>query len=375
MLNQVQHDPNGYVIILTKFFVRKVIFIRIYIQKQINMKKILSSISLFCLIQFSFAQRIVLIEQFTNSGCPPCAASTPPVFNYVNNNPADVVAIGYHTSFPYSDSMYFENPTESNARVSYYNVQTVPYSIVDGNYYSSFSSNFNSVIANTINTRKGIANKYNINNIYTTISGNNLSTKLVFESLAASNINDSLRAHIVVIEKNVLKSSYAASPGANTETNYEYVMRKMLPGQNGSFLVNRNLNGKDTITLSWPMQKIKSNAEVRIVAFVQNKNTKEVYMANLFSTNVSTGINEMKPDDLSLKVYPNPANDFLYISTPDLMSDATISIIDVLGKVILSETVSPNKTLLLNTSEFKKGIYFLVLNDGINRASKKVVVE
>ncbi len=330
---------------------------------------------LFTALQLSFAQRVVLIEQFTNSGCPPCAASTPPVFNYVNNNPADVVAIGYHTSFPYSDSMYFENPSESNARVSYYNVQTVPYSIVDGNYYSNFSSSFNSVIANTINSRKAIANKYAITNIYNTISGNNLNTKFVFESLNTSNTNDTLRAHIVVIEKNVLKSSYAASPGANTETNYEYVMRKMLPNQNGSFLVNRNLNGKDTITLNWAMQKIKSNTEVRVVAFVQNKTTKEVYMANLFSTNISTGLKEMLPHGLSFKVFPNPATDFLSVTASNLMNAASITIIDILGRPILSENISPGKTFLLNTSLFKKGIYFVILNDGMNTVSKKVVVE
>lgn len=340
------------------------------------MKKILYSFTLLiAAFQFSFAQRVVLIEQFTNSGCPPCAASTPPVFNYVNNNPADVVAIGYHTSFPYSDSMYFENPVESNARVSYYGVQTVPYSIVDGNYYSNFSSNFNSVIANTINTRKAVANKYNITNLNASINGTTLNTKFVFESLAASNLNDTLRAHIVVIEKNVLKSSYAASPGANTETNYEYVMRKMLPNQTGSFLVNRNLNGKDTITLSWPMQKIKNNAEVRVVAFVQNKTTKEVYMANLFSTGISTGLNEMIPDGLSFKAFPNPANDFLYISASGLINDATLTVIDLLGRPLLSQSVSPNKTLLLNTAEFKKGVYFLLLNDGMNKVSKKVVIE
>ncbi len=338
-------------------------------------KTVFTFIFLFIAMQFSFAQRVVLIEQFTNSGCPPCAASTPPVFNYVNNNPADVVAIGYHTSFPYSDSMYFENPAESNARVSYYTVQTVPYSVVDGNYYANFSSSFNTVIANTINTRKAIANKYNITNLSNTISGNVLNTKFVFESLNANNTNDTLRAHIVVIEKNVLKSSYAASPGANTETNYEYVMRKMLPNQNGSFLVNRNLNGKDTITLNWPMQKIKSNAQVRVVAFVQNKTTKEVYMANLFSTNISTGLNEIKKDALSFHIFPNPATDHLSISFSNLKNYATITIVDVLGKSLLSETVSPDKTLLLNTSSFQKGIYFLILNDGMNTVSKKVVIE
>lgn len=339
------------------------------------MKKLLYYFTLLLAAQTSFAQRVVLIEQFTNSGCPPCATSTPPVFNYVNNNPADVVAIGYHTYFPYSDSMYFENPVESNARVSYYAVSGVPYSVVDGNYYSNSSSAFNAVIANTINTRKAIANKYNIVNLNTTISGNNVSTKLVFESLNASNVNDTLRAHVVVIEKNVLKSSYAASPGANTETNYEYVMRKMLPNQNGSYLVNRNLNEKDTITLNWPMQKIKNNTEVRVVAFVQNKTTKEVYMANLFSTNISTGLNEKLSNALSFKVFPNPANDFLSISAFNLANEATLNFVDMLGKTILTEKVYADNTIHLDVSSFKKGIYFLILHDGINSVSKKVVLE
>lgn len=333
---------------------------------------------LFCFILAGLvlpAQRVVLIEQFTNSGCPPCAASTPPVFNYVNNNPLDVVAIGYHTSYPYSDSMYFENPFESSARVSYYGSFGVPQSFVDGNYYSNSSSNFIPVMANTINARKAIANKYNISNVNTTISGNNLNTKIVFESLSTSNVNDTLRAHIVVIEKNVLKSSYAASPGANTETNYEYVMRKMLPNQVGSFLVNRSLNGKDTIAFNWTMQKIKNNTQVRLVAFVQNINTKEVYMANMFSTNLSTGISENNNEACSLQAYADPTLKTITITSDKLKNTATIKIIDMSGKNIVSEKLMPGETIQLSTSSFNAGIYFISLNDGINLLSKKIIVE
>lgn len=339
------------------------------------MKKHFVLLCFICICTILPAQRVVLIEQFTNSGCPPCAASTPPVFNYVNNNPADVVAIGYHTSYPYSDSMYFENPVESNARVSYYGSFGVPQSFVDGNYYSNSSSNFLPVIANTINTRKAIANKYNINNVNVTISGNNLNTKIAFESLNASNINDTLMAHIVVIEKNVLKSSYAASPGANSETNYEYVMRKMLPNQAGSFLVNRSINGKDTITFNWAMQKIKNNTQVRVVAFVQNKNTKEVYMANMFSTNLSTGITENNNEVGSLQAYANPTLKTITITSAKLKNTANIAIIDISGKKVFSENREPGEIVHLSTSAFNTGIYIISLNDGINLTSKKIIIE
>ncbi|MDP3558648.1 MAG: T9SS type A sorting domain-containing protein [Bacteroidota bacterium] len=323
----------------------------------------------------SLAQRVVLIEQFTNSGCPPCAASTPSVLNYVNNNSQDVVAIAYHTSFPYSDSMYFENPAESNARVSFYSVVGVPYSVVDGNYYSNSSSNFIPVIASTINSRKTIPNQYAISNIASSVNANVLSTKIAFESLIANNLNDSLRAHIVVIEKNVLKSSYAASPGANSETNYEYVMRKMLPNQNGSFLFNRNLNGKDTLTLNWNLQKIKNNSEIRIVAFVQNIITKEIYMAKLFSTTLLNNISELPENKFSFDVFPNPSSGLLTINPLNLKNTANILVTNLLGEIIYSDKITNNTLKEINLSNYSKGIYFITIKDNDNSISKKIILE
>ncbi|MEO6305529.1 MAG: T9SS type A sorting domain-containing protein [Bacteroidia bacterium] len=335
----------------------------------------LFSFILVCFLQISFAQRVVLLEQFTNSGCPPCAAYTPSVLNYVDTNPTDVVAIAYHTYFPYNDSMYFENPIESTSRVNYYGVASVPYSIVDGNYYSNTSSNFYPLIANTINTRKLVAKKYDINPLQTSIISNNLTTKFVFESLQNSNISDSLIAHIVVIEKNVLKSSYAGSPGANSETNYEFVMRKMLPNQSGTFLINRNLNGKDTLTFNWAMQKIKNTAEVRIVAFVQNKNTKEVYTANLFSTGLTNNIDKPTTDQIIITIYPNPTKGDVTIRSLNIKNSATIVLVDVLGRSIFEGVITPNEPLKIQTHLFDKGLHFAIIKEGNITISRKIIIE
>ena len=85
-----------------------------------------------------FGQRKVLIEQFTNSGCPPCGSVTPQEAQFANSNPSNVIMISYHTSFPYLDSMYFENPIESDQRVSFYTIPSVPFTKVDGNYFSGY---------------------------------------------------------------------------------------------------------------------------------------------------------------------------------------------------------------------------------------------
>ncbi|HEY0030463.1 MAG TPA: T9SS type A sorting domain-containing protein [Bacteroidia bacterium] len=337
------------------------------------MKKILLAFFTFFSLFLSAQQRIVLIEQFTNSGCPPCATSTPTVLNYVDANPADVVAIAYHTSFPYNDSMYFENPVEATTRTSFYSVAGVPYSVVDGNYYSNGSPAFISVMASTINARKTMAPQYSISAVSNTVTGNLLNTQLSFSSLLAGNVNDSLRAFIVVIEKTVLKSAYAASPGANSETQYEYVMRKMISSDSGAYLQNRNFAGTDLFNINWNLSKIKDVNEVRIIAFVQNRNTKEVYNAAMFSPSVFASLPENQTAS-GITVYPNPTSSCIYVAPGNSFSDGIIELHDLSGRYIYSESIE-NKTLIeINTASFEKGLYIIQLKNGKNAASKKIII-
>ncbi|MBA3970777.1 MAG: T9SS type A sorting domain-containing protein [Bacteroidetes bacterium] len=321
----------------------------------------------------SAQQRIVLIEQFTNSGCPPCATSTPTILNYVDANPSDVVAIAYHTSFPYNDSMYFENPVQSTTRTNFYSVSGVPYSVVDGNYYSSSSSVFAGSMASVINTRKAMPAQYNISESSNSITGNILNSQITFSSLLASNVNDSLRAFVVVIEKTVLKSAYAASPGANSETQYEYVMRRMITTDSGTSLQNRNIAGSDIFNINWTLSKIKDINEVRVVGFVQNKNTKEVYQAVMFTPTVTAGIGE----DLlftAIDVYPNPADEKVFIQIRDPEFRGNIELTDITGRIIYSTIISGGSKVEINTTEISDGMYLIHCTNGEKSTTKKLII-
>lgn len=317
-------------------------------------------------------QRTVLIEQFTNSGCPPCATSTPPILQYVENNPADVVAIAYHTAFPYNDSMYHENPAESNARVAFYGVSAVPHSIVDGNYYSAPSVSLVPVVDDTVNGRKSIPAKYSILGLNSTLSGPTIYTSFLFTSENASNVNDSLRAHVVVVEKTVQKSDYLASPGANAETEYNYVMRKMLPDMNGFYLLNRNFNGRDTIDIMWNYQNIKNINEMHVVAFVQNINTKEVYQARMdHAIPFSVDENEM---EIAMNVYPNPTHNFVHLEFPENTREGNIEIRDLTGRLVYSEKMTTTSAEM-NVSSFSKGMYMIHFRNDEHYAIRKLIVE
>ncbi len=198
------------------------------------MKSIYTSLLIFLAIGVS-AQKKVLIEQFTNAGCPPCATYTPQVTDYVRANKEKVIMISYHTSFPYLDSMYHENKAESNAAVGFYTVPSVPFTVVDGNQFSNSSASFVSAPDASVYPRTNANGFGTIALTGLSIVNNQLNVDL-HAILSSGLIADEYTIKLAIVEEKVLKSSYAASPGKNTETEYYYVMRKMLPDFDGTTL-------------------------------------------------------------------------------------------------------------------------------------------
>ena len=73
-----------------------------------------------------------------------------------------------------------------------------------------------------------------------------------------------------------------------------------------------------------------------------------------------------------LKIYPNPANDFITIESKNAQI-SSIEMYSVLGKKVLStKTLTNNR---LNVSGLSSGIYFLRINADGSSATKKVVIE
>ena len=47
-------------------------------------------------------KRLVLIEEFTNTGCGPCASWSPLLDSCINYRLGDCIAIKYHSGYPYN---------------------------------------------------------------------------------------------------------------------------------------------------------------------------------------------------------------------------------------------------------------------------------
>jgi hypothetical protein len=84
-----------------------------------------------------------------------------------------------------------------------------------------------------------------------------------------------------------------------------------------------------------------------------------------------TGISENAWN--TVKVWPNPANDFINISLPDGAKTVTINIIDITGKrVYFNKLQTGSAQVQLGTLE--KGVYLVQLTDGTNQYQTKLVI-
>jgi len=77
----------------------------------------------------------------------------------------------------------------------------------------------------------------------------------------------------------------------------------------------------------------------------------------------------------SIKTYPNPANEQLFIESDMEMSNVHITLSDMEGNILISKENNFTKRLVLELSEFEKGFYILTMTDGKNSKTQRIVID
>ena len=97
------------------------------------MKRICLLSTLLLAVAVSAQNRIVLVEEFTNTGCGPCASWSPELDAVIENRLGDCVAIKYHSNYPNrNDEFYNYDPDTQQKRHDFYEVDGVPATFVNG---------------------------------------------------------------------------------------------------------------------------------------------------------------------------------------------------------------------------------------------------
>jgi len=223
------------------------------------------------------SNKVVLVEDFSNVACNPCVISNKIIEQLVYRTfgTTKLVAIKYPTNFPSGvDPFYLANPADCNARMFYYSIITAPNTIIDGTI-EPIPSDSNDIKEKIYSELVKIP-KFIIN-VDHNILGSNYNINISVEVKDMSSLDFSkLVLHTVVTETNI---EFVTPPGANGETKFYDVMRKMLPSNQGESLSTINQVGtynflrQVTLNSGWVPDNINT------VVFIQNKDTKEIYQA------------------------------------------------------------------------------------------------
>ena len=126
----------------------------------------------------------------------------------------------------------------------------------------------------------------------------------------------------------------------------------------GSYYLSVQLPGFDANT-PWEVEVTDTETVVDNVNFVINEADQSV-------TDVAN------QEELSVKLYPNPAKDMLYIQMNDRDAGAVIRIYDLTGHMVMSKSLE-NRTTRIDISTLRKGIYLLRINSYEKVVTRRIV--
>ena len=317
----------------------------------------------FCLVATITAQaqvpQAVVAELHTNTRCGICGSRDPNIVSVLQSSP-QVLQISYYPSSPYSDCFFsLQNPTENDNRTKFYNVYgSTPQLFIQGVPQS--------VSSISTNTLAGFLNKTTAFEI-----------RLAHQSIAG----DSATVRCVVTKKGADTSTVASLFLAAQEDSIDYAAPNGIPRHFGVFRKSLNtasgenvvlpagINDSIVILKTYAIKAAWNKNLLSAFAILQRNASKQVINGSKQKLALlgTTGLNEISTPEVSL--FPNPATDFIQISSAGNYTKATI--FNTLGDIVQQGSVSDNR---INTTALPIGIYFLRLSrskDSVIRTFQK----
>ncbi|MCB9232722.1 MAG: HYR domain-containing protein [Bacteroidia bacterium] len=317
--------------------------------------------------------KTLLFEEFTNNSDPTCFQSNPGIYNLINANQFDVKGIFYHTiskAGTPADPMNLQNPADVSGREIFYGFNTPPWAALDGNYHQGPITDFNQDLIDLRTLDDAI---FLIDTLDLVQNGNLLTAMTQFRYVADTNSTADVQLQMAVIERKV-----GGFTAANGETNFEWVMKKMLPDAGGTLYTATWQPGTTkSATYTWDVtgHTIYDPSQLELVVFLQNKNTREVYQTAYSGPQLITASEPgPAPAEPQLLIWPNPARDLVRVEISEgILSHATL--INLTGQVLRNWELHQNSAEL-SLEGLSAGVYLLNLQtmDGQN-LTRKIVVE
>lgn len=331
------------------------------------MKKLLFALLGLAACFSGFAQttvkKYVLLEHFTNSRCSNCAARNPTFYNLIDDYPQDVHHIAYHPPIPYSSCIFYQaNPTENNARTSFYGVAGTPSALLNGTYVTTGAQILPPA---TLTAALPLTSPIHLQ-VTETSGTNRTATVQIFTHSAVPAGNYNL--YVAVVEKDV---DYT-SPNTGATQHFD-VFRTMLPSITGMPVTLAAAGGSITQTFDYSIAAGWNPSEIYVVAFVQNADTKEILNSGTRFDPLIVSAGE--PHIQHASIQPNPVKDgaLAYIGEDRAES---LEIFNINGqRVTVAFENQQVGTVSFSLANVPKGIYVVKITGKEGVYSAKVVKE
>lgn len=112
--------------------------------------------------------------------------------------------------------------------------------------------------------------------------------------------------------------------------------------------------------------------------FYGNVTASKMNSINEATTNYDStlSVGDFNENVLNLKVYPNPAQDFIAIQSNLLNRNLKLELINELGQVVLRSEITQGSTLsIMETHTLYNGIYFLKVSENNNTKTYKIIIK
>jgi hypothetical protein len=328
-------------------------------------------------------QRIPLFETFTSSTCPPCVPGNIQLESILSANPNNYTSLKYQMSFPGAGDPYFTD--EGGSRRSYYGISSVPRLEIDGGW----DSNPNSL------TQQDFDNNYSIPSFTNLTASYSVAGQSVQVDVSVDPI-DNISSNNLVVHIAVFEYLTTGNVGSNGETEFQHVMKKMLPGSSGNAISSLQAGVSQTVSQSYDFNgsyrlpndaqspinhaiehSVEEFSDLGVAVWVQDATTKEVLQST--TATLVVGLNNENKQLLSAKVYPNPVIDNATLAINLMHSgDVNIKVYNSIGEEVIDKSInnlSYGRTIAqINTSKLPGGLYTISLISGEERIVKKMQV-
>ena len=319
--------------------------------------------------------KLAVLEHFTNASDASSKDADDIVDSFGRSNSDEVIDIQYHMEYPGFDPMNANNPGPSSTRSFNYGIPKVPYAILDGGVNEEFRYDFSDL--------KTTPNIDNMRLLTLQIPAFDVDLEVnwmenILEATTSVTCNVDHYAENIQLYVIVLEASVNAYTGINGDTVFRNVVLDMLPTPAGKLLGDNWSSGSnDTRVNTWVYPTFVEDVEdLAVVAFVQDRNTKQILQAAVEYKTPQVGIGQRPFQMEAIHIYPNPARAIVNVNLGrDSEREGRFELIDMNGRIVLQEYVpSGFQVYQLNVQSLHRGFYLIQwYEEGVLKGRNKLV--